>query len=117
MHALDHEAREIRAAIAALATHKNARRFDTALEVRIVAHAQRRLANGAGLAAVRKSLDISEPTLTRFLGRARSPSALVAVQVRQPERAPLVLHGPCGISVTGGPDEIAALIVRLACSA
>ena len=116
MHALDHEAREIREAIAALATHKNARRFDAALEARIVAHVQRRLANGAGLAAVRKSLDISEPTLARFLGRARS-SALVAVQVRQPERAPLVLHGPCGVSVTGGPDEIAALIVRLACSA
>lgn len=115
MHALDREAREIREAIAALATSKQARRFDTALERRVVAHVRRRLAHGSSLAAVRSSLDISGPTVTRFLGRAQ-PSALVAIEVREPAPAQLVLRGPCGVSVAGDIEGIAALIARLACS-
>ena len=54
--------------------------------------------------------------MTRFMNRARS-SALVAVEVSEPERRGVVLHGPCGITVTGSIDEIASLITRLACSA
>jgi|SRR5687768_6649908 len=115
MQALDREAREIREAIVSLAAAKQARRFDAALEARVVAHASRRLARGESLGVIRASLDVSGPTLTRFLGRARSSSALVAVEVK-PERPRLVLRGPCGTSVAGELDDIAALIARLACS-
>jgi hypothetical protein len=118
MHALDREARQIREAIIALAPYKHARRFDARLEARIVGHVRQRLAQGATLGAVRESLDISDKTLTRFLQRARSSSALVTVEVRPapPPRTPLVLRGPCGVSVTGGVEDLAALIARLSCS-
>lgn len=116
MHPVEREARDIREAISALAGSKQGRRFDVALESRVVTHVRERLARGDTLAAIRKSLDISEPTLTRFLGRARASSALVAVEVK-PERVPLVLHGPCGVTVAGDVADIAALIARLACSA
>jgi hypothetical protein len=115
MHESDHEARKIREAIASLSAIKQARRFDSALEARVTAHVRRRLAEGATLTSIRKALDISEPTVARFLRRART-SALVSVAVKA-ERAPLVLRGPCGITVTGDVDELAALIARLACSA
>jgi hypothetical protein len=118
MHALDREAREIREAIVALATHKTGRRFDAALQARVVAHVKWRLAGGAALGAVGKSLDISDKTLRRFL-RCSHPSSsstsLIAIEV-QPERcAPLLLRGPCGVSVAGDVEQIAALLARLAC--
>lgn len=119
MHALDREASEIREAIVALSIHKHARRFDAKLEDRVVKHARQRLAHGATLGEVRRSLDISDKTLTRFMQRAGTSSALVSVEVRPaaPPRAPLVLRGPCGVSVAGDVEELAALIARLACSA
>lgn len=119
MHALDREASQIREAIVALSIHRHARRFDAKLEARVVRHARQRLANGATLGEVRRSLDISDKTLTRFMQRARASTALVAVEVRPatPTGAPLVLRGPCGVSVAGDVEELAALIVRLACSA
>ena len=117
MHALDREAREIRCAIVALATHKTGRRFDDALQARIVAHAKRRLAEGEALGAVGKSLDISDKTLTRYLGRARARTsmALIAIEVKPEQCAPLLLRGPCGVSVAGDVEQIAALIVKLSC--
>lgn len=119
MHALDREASQIREAVLALSTHRHARRFDAKLETRIVSHVRQRLAQGATLGEVRRSLDISDKTLTRFMQRARTSSALVAVEVRPaaPTRAPLLLRGPCGVSVSGDVEELAALIARLACSA
>ncbi len=114
MHTLDHEARKIREAITSLSRVKQARRFDAKLEARIVAHVKRRLMDGSTLASIRRSLDISEPTLARFLRRGRT-STMVAVEVKA-ERAPLMLHGPCGVSISGSVEEIAALISRLACS-
>jgi len=45
---------------------------------------------------VRKSLDISEPTLTRFFERARaSSSALVAIEVKPPVLA--VIEEPAAV--------------------
>lgn len=120
MHALDREASQIREAIVSLSIHKHARRFDAKLEERVVRHARQRLAQGATLGDIRRSLDISDKTLTRFMQRAQTPSAaLVAVEVRPAAstRAPLVLRGPCGVSVAGDVEELAALIARLACSA
>lgn len=120
MHAIDREARKIREAITALAPYKHARRFDAQLEARIVGHARLRLAQGATLGAIRRSLDISDKTLTQFMQRARPSSALVAVEVgpaAAPVRAPLVLRGPCGVSVAGDIEDLAALIARLSCSA
>ncbi len=115
MHALDREARQLREAIVALAPTKRARRFGSGLELRVVTHAQCRLAEGTSLTAIGKALDISEPTLTRFLRRARL-TALVPVVVKPPPRPPLVLHGPCGVSVSGDVEELAVLIARLSCS-
>ena len=118
MHALDRQAREIREAIAALSIHKHARRFGPELEDRIVSHARQRLAHGATFGAVHRSLDISDKTLTRFMARAQPSPTLVAVEVtRAPRtRGALVLRGPCGVSVAGDVEDLAALIARLVCS-
>jgi hypothetical protein len=39
------------------------------------------------------------------------------VKSSSPTRTSLVLRGPCGVSVAGDVEEIAALIARLSCSA
>jgi transposase-like protein len=58
---------QLRAEIAALGAVKQVRRYPPELRQRIVSHASRRRAAGESQAAVAKSLDMSEPTLARFL--------------------------------------------------
>jgi len=119
MDTLDREERELRAAVIALAPVKQNRRFEGTLAARIVAHTERRLARGDTIAAVCAGLDIAHQTLTRLIDKSKSTRALVPVVVREAEREQraLMLRGPCGVTVEGSADEIAAVIARLSCSA
>ena len=74
MDNFDREERELRAAVMALATVKQCRRFEGALAARIVAHTERRLARGETIAAVCTALDMSHQTLSRLVGRQRAPA-------------------------------------------
>lgn len=116
MDTLNREARSLRTIVTSLAKAKQARRFSPELEARIVDHARRRVASGASLAAISKTLDVAEPTLSRFLRRAAPTSRLVPVSVVEESRR-LVIRAPCGVTVEGDVDDIAALIARLSCLA
>jgi len=113
----NHEALVLRRAVEALGPVLQRRRFDADLRRRLSAHVRMRVASGAAMSSVARSLDLSGPTVARLLRAA--PSLLPVRVTPAPERTErLVVRGPCGVSVEGTVDDIAALIVRLAaCSA
>lgn len=115
------EGQRLRAAVQGLARHRTLRRYPPKLRERVTAHARRRLAEGASLSSVVRELDVSEPTLSRFLAREEAGFAALSVvndaQVAAPERdRRLTLRGPCGVVVEGlAVDEVARLVWMLAC--
>ena len=114
------EGKRLRAEILALSSTKQARRFGASLRRRVTAHARQRIAAGVSLEGICEELDISAPTLGRFLSaRCVTKPGFVEVAVAESPRAgDLVLRGPCGVIVEGlSLAEIGQLLRSLACSA
>lgn len=116
----------LRLEIAALAGHKNSRRYPPELRARVAAFARDRRATGASIAAICAELDVGEPTMHRFLGlvgmpkRKKPVEGFKRVALAKPSSEPsrLVLRGPGGVVVEGlSVDEMAQLLKSLSCSA
>lgn len=143
MSGIANEVDQLRAEIAALGSAKHLRRYPRELRGRIAKHARRRRAGGESQAAIAKSLDMSDPTLARFVADDRNPGrdrrprvrsraqpvrALVPVKVRpevgarvagQPKDERVVVRGPSGLVIEGLTiSALAELIAGVAaCSA
>lgn len=121
---------ELKKAIAALSAVKQKRRYPAHLREEVLRHARARMAAGASRAAVCDELDVSEPTLMRFIEAEKPPAQLVPptkprfARVRVVERrppaasTPLIVKGPCDLVVEGlTMAQLTALIRSLSCSA
>jgi hypothetical protein len=113
------EGQRLRAEILALSSVKQARRFGASLRRRVTTYARQRIAAGASLQRVCEELDISTPTLGRFLsahGAADSGFVEVAI-AEKPAIGGFVVRGPCGVLVEGlSLGDLAQLLKGLACS-
>lgn len=121
---------ELRQEIAALSVHKNARRFTAPLRAKVTRWARRRLAAGVAMTQICAELDVSEPTLRRFLEAKRTSRRSPAptrgfTQLRVVGRAahapattsPLLLRGPLGVVVEGlSVEDLSRLLRELSCS-
>jgi len=119
-----------RAPIAALSVHKNARRFTAPLRAKVTRWARQRLAGGGAMTQICAELDVSEPTLRRFLETKRrsrpSPAPTRGfTQLKVVGRAanvpaatsPLLLRGPLGLVVEGlSVEDLSRLLRELSCS-
>lgn len=119
------EAEMLRAEIAALSELKQARRYPPELKRRVVRWAVSEVARGASLAGLCEQLDMSEPTLQRFLGETKAAKsdelvpafARVTVTETMPAAPRLVMRGPHGLEVDGlSVETLAQLLKRLSCS-
>ena len=134
------ELHQLRAEIAALGEVKHLRRYPLELRRRIAKHALRRKAAGESQAAIAKSLDMSDPTLSRYVSadsvgsaterrpRARPRSATVGTlipiavtpddggrHVWSHEDRRVVVRGPSGLLIEGlSIGALAELIARVA---
>ncbi len=120
--------RELRLAITALAKAKRSRRYGPDLRAAVVEHARARMAQGATAAGICRELDISEPTLARFLAveRPQRRKSVIAefrqVQVVADPADPaggtgrVTVHGPAGLLIEGLPvGDVVALWRELSC--
>ncbi|MEZ4311922.1 MAG: helix-turn-helix domain-containing protein [Polyangiaceae bacterium] len=86
-------------------------RYDARERARAVEYARRRLGQGTSKRAIAGELGIAAPTLERWM----AVSAFVPVELVEPSRGSVVVHGPAGLRVEGlSLVEIAELWRRLA---
>jgi hypothetical protein len=82
------------------------------------AHLAVRLSAGASIGVVAAELGLRPMTLRRWSLTHGTSNAFRAVQVvdeiRGPDGATLVAHGPCGLRIEGGVGAIASLVRSLA---
>lgn len=115
MSTVQNETYALRAVIDGLAPTKTSRRYDEALEQRIAEHVRGRLSSGESKMSIRRSLDISGATLSRFLRRRGDTNALIPVHILPERNQRLTVRGPRGVEIEGDVEAIAMLLVRLAC--
>jgi hypothetical protein len=112
---------ELKQAIAALSAVKQTRRYPAHLRAEVLRHARARISAGASRAAVCEELDVSEPTLMRFLDGDKPRANFARVRIveqRATAKRTLTVKGPCGIVVEGlTMTEVAELLRKASCSA
>jgi hypothetical protein len=114
---------EVRLALGKTMNARGYRKFSSQAREQALRYAHQRFEAGAKTSEVAAELGLIGWTLQRWLQQERrgaiaAAPTFVQLKVEPGPRREAVMHGPCGVWVSGlGPEGIAAVLRSLSCSA
>jgi len=109
---MDKDTAKLRRQVQRLGRADRGRRVPPQLRARLTAAARKLRSGGASWVAIGEALGVTGETARRWCASASTGTALVPVQVAEPEEQPVSLVSPSGYRVEGLSLEQAAKLLR-----